>query len=247
VDNQFTEQTPPQLRDDPVIVLGMHHSGTSILAEILHRFGVFMQANMRHHESKFFVDINDRMIMGGGANWARTPIMPVEEVLAKRLEVRSRIARQGHLKYRDAGYDGESRWGFKDPRTSVTLPLFVELYPNARLLHIIRNEEDVAASLAVSDKRGLGIASDRELWKALQRQHVARAREYGECQRYYHEFSYEDFCLHPVAVMQQVYRFLTLPFTDTLRQFLTNKIYTHRINISTQPKTKLEESLQHVS
>jgi len=247
VDNPLTQQPPRQLRDDPVIVLGMHHSGTSILAEILHRFGVFMQANMHHHESKFFVDLNDHVIMGGGANWARHPIMPVEEVMAKREAVAKRIAKHGLLKYLDAGYDGEARWGFKDPRTCVTLPLFVELYPNARLLHIIRNEEDVAISLAASDKRALGLEPNREFWKELQRQHLARVRKYAPHQRYYHEFSYEDFCLRPLEVVQEVYRFLDLPFTTAVEDFLKNKIYTHRINISTQPQTTSEESNTHVS
>ena len=235
-------QVAQQLRDDPVIVLGMHHSGTSILAEILHRFGVFMQANMHHHESKFFVDLNDRVIMGGGANWARNPIMPVDEVLARRELVAKRLAKQGLIKYLDAGYDGTSRWGFKDPRTCVTLPLFVELYPNARYLHIIRNEEDVATSLAASDKRALGIEPEREFWKVLQRQHVARVREYGARQRFYHEFAYEDFCRQPIEIMQEVYRFLELPFTAELEAFLKSRIYTHRINISPQTQTTKEES-----
>lgn len=239
-------QAALQLREDPVIVLGMHHSGTSILAEILHRFGVFMQANMHHHESKFFVDLNDRVIMGGGANWARNPIMPVAEVLAKREEARKRIAKHARLKYLDAGYDGESRWGFKDPRTCVTLPLFAELYPDARYLHILRNENDVATSLAASDKRGLGIEPEREFWIALQRQHVDRVREYGSRQRYYHEFCYEDFCRQPLEVMRHAYRFLELPFTEALAEFLRSRIYTHRINISPQTKTLSQESSTHV-
>jgi hypothetical protein len=245
--SEQTTQPPRQLRDDPVIVLGMHHSGTSILAEILHRFGVFMQANVRHHESKFFVDLNDRVIMGGGANWARNPIMPVTEVMAQREVAAKRIAKQGLLKYLEAGYDGASRWGFKDPRTCVTLPLFVELYPDARYLHIVRNEADAATSLAASDKRGLGLEPDREFWKSLQRQHVARAREYGARQRFYHEFAYEDFCLRPVEVLQQAYRFLDLPFTPELEAFLKGKIYTHRINISPPTQNLKEESNAHVS
>ncbi len=221
-----------QLRDDPVIVLGMHHSGTSILAEVLHRNGVFMQANMHHHESKFFTrEINDELIMGGGAAWAQLPLMPVAEVMAKRDLVQSVIDRKAQRKYVEAGYDGESRWGFKDPRTCVTLPLFLEIFPNAQLLHIIRNEDDVAASLAANFKEGLGRQTDREFWKELQRQYVARAHEFGRGHASYYEFQYEDFCRRPIALAQTLFQFIHVPFTDVAAQFLEENIYTHRINI----------------
>ena len=221
------------LRSDPVIVLGMHHSGTSILAEVLHRSGVFMQANMPHHESKFFtVEINDKLIMGGGDNWARQPIMPVSEAMAKLDEVRARIQKRAYKKYFEAGYDGHSRWGFKDPRTCVTLPLFLEIFPEAQLLHIIRQEDDVAASLAANDKKGVGVKSDLNFWRELQRQYVARACEFGQRHKFYSEFRYEDFCRQPLEIMEAVFKYLNLPFPEATAAFLREKIYTHRINIA---------------
>jgi len=233
-----------QLSDDPVIVLGMHHSGTSILAEILHRNGVFMQANMPHHESKFFtIKINDEMIMGGGANWANNPIMPVAEVMAKLDDVRKQVERKALVKYMEAGYDGHSPWGFKDPRTCVTLPLYLEIFPNAQLLHIIRDEKDVAISLAASDKKGLGIISDLDFWMDLQRQYVGRAREFGTRHKHYHELRYEDFCRHPVEVMKEVFAYLNLDFSEVAEQFLEKNVYTHRINLSRQTQVS---SKQHV-
>jgi len=221
-----------KLRNDPVIVLGMHHSGTSILAEILHRNGVFMQANMPHHESKFFtIEINDELIMGGGANWANNPIMPVASVMAKLDEVRACIEGKACTNYVESGYDGLSRWGFKDPRTCVLLPLYLEIFPHAQLLHIIRNEDDVAASLAASKKKGLGVKPDFDLWKALWRQHVGRAREHGARHKHYYEFRYEDFCLRPVQVAKEVFKYLDVSFTEAAEEFLRKNIYTHRINI----------------
>jgi len=230
-----------KLRDDPVIVLGMHHSGTSILAEVLHRHGVFMQANMHHFESKFFaININEQLIMGNGANWARDPIMPVNEVRAKLDQVRRRIERKAFMKYLEAGYDGHSRWGFKDPRTCVTLPLYLEIFPKAQLIHIIRDENDVALSLAASNKKGVGVNPDLSTWKSLHRQYTARAREYGAHHKDYYEFHYEDFCRHPVELMKAAFAFLALDFTDATQQFLEKNIYTHRIHL----KQKLEPSRQ---
>jgi hypothetical protein len=248
MDNQEPQELNGRLRDDPVIVLGMHHSGTSILAEILHRNGVFMHANIAHHESKLFTrKINDLLIMGGGANWASYPIMPVAQVMAKLDEIRAYIDEKAYKKYIEAGYDGHSRWGFKDPRTCVVLPLYLEIFPNAQLLHIIRNEDDVAASLAASKKKALGVNPDLDFWKALHRQHLSRAREYGTRHKHYYEFTYEDFCRRPVEVVKDVFKYLNVPFTDVIGQFLRKNIYTHRINVSSKPKTHMEEVTEYAS
>ena len=38
-------------------------------------------------------------------------------------------------------------WGWKDPRSTLTLPLWLELFPDARVIEIVRHGVDVAASL----------------------------------------------------------------------------------------------------
>jgi hypothetical protein len=210
----------------------MHHSGTSILARILHENGVFMQANMRHYESKFFtIQINERMILGDEAGWAQIPMMPVDEVLQHTDAVRRVVAKKSWRKYREAGYDGFSRWGFKDPRTCVLLPLYMEIFPCAQYVHIIRNADAVATSLAENNKKGVGIKSDRAFWKNLWQQYTDRAREYGRKSEGYLEITYEAFCTRPVDVVQEVFAFLDVEFTEKTRGFLQEKIYTHRINI----------------
>jgi hypothetical protein len=37
-------------------------------------------------------------------------------------------------------------WGWKDPRTTITFPIWARVFPNARWLHVIRNGIDVAIS-----------------------------------------------------------------------------------------------------
>ncbi len=233
IEAQTAATTFGDLRADPIILLGMHHSGTSIFSEVLDKHGVFMHANWNHHESKLFTrDLNNQMIMGGGDGWARDPIMPVEEVVTHLGEVRDSLESRIAKKFQRDGYDGSSPWGWKDPRTCVTLPLFLEIFPKARLIHIIRDEADVATSLASRKKKGVGHVTDLELWKRLHRQHVERAREYGTKHGDYYEFSYEEWCLQPVEITQPIFEHLSLPFTDELREFLLSKIYRHRIGIS---------------
>jgi len=214
-----------RLRDDPVLVLGMHHSGTSILAQVLHHNGVFMHANMAHHESRFFTKrVNDRLIMGGDGAWARLPIMPVDAVMAKLEKARSVIRRNALEKYVAAGYDGRSRWGFKDPRTCVLLPLYLELFPNAQLLHIVRDEDAVADSIARGAKEGVGRVEDREYWKELRRQYVARARDHGRRHQHYEELAYEDLCASPVEVMRPIFAYLGLPCTVEVQGYVREHV-----------------------
>jgi hypothetical protein len=210
----------------------MHHSGTSILAEILHRHGVFMHPTMPHYESKFFTrDINDRLIMGGGANWANNPPMSVADVMSKVPIVRARIDKHAYTKYCRAGYDGASRWGFKDPRTCIILPLYLELFPRAQLVHIIRNADDVAASLAASRKAAVGIEPNRAYWKALHQEYVDRAQAFGKTHPQYYELRYEALCRQPIEVMRGVFAYLRGIFDEQVARFLYQRMYTHRIGI----------------
>jgi len=189
-----------------------------------------MGADMAHHESRFFtLEINDRMVMGGGAAWSRYPIMSETELTAKLDAVRRKIHRSAFKAYLRAGYDGVSAWGFKDPRACVTLPILLEVFPRARVLQIVRNEDDVVDSLANTKKTGLGLLPDREHWRALRNQHLARARAYGLHHGDYYEFAYEDFCLRPLDVTRAVFDRLGLPWTSDVEAFLTTRIHADRV------------------
>jgi len=58
-------------------------------------------------------------------------------------------------------------WGFKDPRSTFTLPLWLALFPDARLIHVSRHGVDVAASLTARHDRIVAARQarfDRERW-----------------------------------------------------------------------------------
>ncbi|NVM20294.1 MAG: sulfotransferase [Desulfobacterales bacterium] len=215
----------------PTIVVGMHNSGTSILAELLHEHGLFLGANMSHYENRFFTkQINEQMMMGGGGNWANLPIMSIDEVLSFKDNTGHVIREHWLEEFKALGYDGVSHWGFKDPRTCVFLPLYLEVFPDAKVLHIVRNRDDVAASLSRKRKKGVDRMDDRDHWKNLAIQYVDRVRY---CKEHYSieylEIQYEDFCRNPEPLAETVFNFVGIEFTKDARDFANQRLYTYRI------------------
>ncbi len=45
------------------------------------------------------------------------------------------------------------QWGFKNPRTTYTLPYWLSIFPNAKVINIYRNGMDVALSLWTRNKK----------------------------------------------------------------------------------------------
>lgn len=210
----------------PILVVGMHNSGTSILAEVLHEHGLFLGANVGHHENRFFsIHVDDEMIMGGGDRWARLPILTVDEVLAFEDHVGPYIRAHWLQDFKVWGYDGVSPWGFKDPRLCVLLPLYLQLFPGARVLYIRRDPDDVAASLSRRPKKAVGVLTDPEHWKRLC---LAYAERVAFCREHYPnahcEIQYEEFCNEPARVTARVFDFVGLPFTPEAKSFVEERL-----------------------
>ena len=216
--NSLKELTGNQ---QPILVVGMHNSGTSILTEILHKNGVFFGANMDHYESYFFSNfINDRMILGGEGNWAKLPIMSIEEVLSYESPVGSFIKKHWIADYLQWGYDGISLWGIKDPRLCILLPLYLNIFPDAKVVDIIRNADDIAASLTGKFKAGVGVLDDFEHWKSLTEAYNQRVQTYSDKCASYFEIVYEELCTQPREQAKLLFDFLSLPFTPKAEKLL---------------------------
>mgnify|MGYP006285458613 FL=1 len=216
-------------RPDPVLITGMHNSGTSILAEIVQAGGIFLGNGMHHNESRFFsILVNDWLIMRGSDKWAGLPLMDVQEVVSCKDSAGRFVLDNWLADYLHQGYDGSSRWGFKDPRLCVLMPLYLELFPEATVVHIRRNPDDVAASLCSRQKRGVGVKDDFEHWRELAVAYTERMIEYsGKCSSYY-ELNYEGLCTDPEGTVIDLFEFLKLDFSDSAEK-VTAKVTADRI------------------
>ena len=214
----------------PVLVVGMHNSGTSILAEIIHSGGIFLHANMAHNESRFFsIRINDSIILKDPNAWARLPLISIDEVMSHGETVEAIIRRDWLRTYTDDGYDGRGRWGFKDPRLCLVLPLYLELFRDATVVYIQRNPDVVARSLASKKKRGVGVLSDEAHWKKLASEYTNRAQECLRGHPNHFVVQYEELCTRPADTCRELFDFLHLPMNDSVRHLLENKVHSDRI------------------
>jgi hypothetical protein len=129
-----------------VVVLGMHRSGTSLLSSILQILGVNMGEDLigaeignpyGHFEDRDFVIINKKIIReAGGKDFFPPSINDI-------LELKENFEKQ----IKNLVSNRKGIWGWKDPRTSLTIPLYMPYLDNPWFIHCIRNEEEVASSL----------------------------------------------------------------------------------------------------
>lgn len=149
---------------EPVVIIGMHRSGTSFLARALDACGVFMGADVQgNHESLAFLKINNELFWQCGSTWNQ----PFGIHVALRDEARvdqltdyalNRLQETfGDYLGGKGGGDGLSSlqrlnsWGWKDPRNTFTLAIWKRIFPKLRVLHILRHGVDCAQSLYARD------------------------------------------------------------------------------------------------
>lgn len=230
-------------RDDPVLLLGMHRSGTTLLAKMLAELGMHLGRNLEmHHESIFILDANDWLLQRAHGAWDDpSPLRYVlerdETSSALAEEMKRRIDSLAFLRR----YVGPGRlrafmssepllWGWKDPRTTATWPLWLSVFPRARAITVHRNGIDVAASLwrraakeltqdararylldphlnRFASPRCLELERAFQLWEDyLDLHHWNRERfELSEL-----VLCYEDLLENPAEALQQVVEFLGL-------------------------------------
>lgn len=146
------------------VVLGMHRSATSLQAMGLARSGVHMGDNLLgpmesnpygHWEDVDFIYFNDFILNKAGGSWNNPP--PRENIISLSDELDEQIEKFINAKKR------EPLWGWKDPRTCLTIELFHKYLDNPHYVTVFREPIEVAKSLKERDnmpiEKGLELAN----------------------------------------------------------------------------------------
>lgn len=135
----------------PILILGMHRSGTSCLAGSLQQRGLFLGEvyesrpynRKGNRENQQIMDLNDAVLAASGGAWDRPPgRLSWDDGMA--------ATRDGIVAALGAGSAGAA-WGFKDPRTLLTLEFWRERLADARMVGTFRHPARVARSLTARD------------------------------------------------------------------------------------------------
>jgi len=146
------------------MVLGMHRSGTSVVAKALHSLGVVLgddllgatQDNPKGYwEHRGIVELNQRILAELGCNWFSLKVLSDDDFLSLPSTYYQEAGRLLQALQAQASEKRAQCMAFKDPRAVVLLPFWrrasqqVGLSPSYIVVH--RNPIDVAASISRRD------------------------------------------------------------------------------------------------
>jgi hypothetical protein len=149
-----------------------------MFTRMLEELGLFVgRRKTKSHEAVFFQQLNKWLSeqCGGGLENPASIRYLLEDKEARALfvdficyimktpRVASFLGWGKYLRYRTP-FNLDIPWGWKDPRNTYTLPIWLDIFPEAKVIHIYRHGVDVVNSLRVRRKRGLSRLKERYAW-----------------------------------------------------------------------------------
>lgn len=253
----------------PILIIGMHRSGTSMLAKALRECGVFMGADVQgNYESFLFMSLNDALFIRCYSTWNNPFGIHLALQNQQTVDDLARFAfnamRSNANSYlRPGGRDGADNildidfvWGWKDPRNTFTLPVWSRIFPNNRIIHVMRHGVDIANSLFQRDwaqfhkdqnaywpalsvskdrfglyhnRRGWTLEQAFTLWEEYVETAIQHIKSRGENAL---QIRYEDLLQDPQPNLEKIFRFCGLApgeiSPDLIASFDPNRAYAYK-------------------
>jgi hypothetical protein len=216
----------------PVLIIGAHRSGTSATARALELLGLQIGQRLdSHFESRELQKLHEDYLRRVGAAW-HNPAPFLKQIQTVEGErdcaeyLRSNV--DAHFA-RIFGYQSNpiglwlrlrlklgAAWGWKEPRTTLFAPVWLKIFPDARVLHVVRDPLAVAESIrerevkfqASGDPPTPNLA-DLNYCRQLVETYV-RAGERLADSGNYERLQFEELQANPPAMFEQLAKFCDL-------------------------------------
>ena len=145
--------------EKPVCILGMHRSGTSMVTRLLNLCSLYLGPNDEmnppeaqdnpagYWENLRFLHLNEEILALLGGSWDHPP--EVETAWWKQSQFDALRQRATAL---IAEFEQHAPWGWKDPRTCLTLPFWLDVVPDLKFVFCLRNPLEIVYSLSRGGK-----------------------------------------------------------------------------------------------
>lgn len=196
-----------QNKDKPsiIIVLGMHRSGTSLVAQLIAKWGAYMgddliPSNQNNKDGYWeynpLVIFNNKMLTYTNTNWYNPP----ESIDVQSLEKNFGDEARRLVKQMD---QFNSTWCWKDPRIVFLLPFWKKILDDRRIIYIVsfRNPLSVADSLEKRDSIPHDVAM--ALWEVTSNKILQEIYSTDKI-----IIGYESLISDPIYQCERLYNFL---------------------------------------
>jgi hypothetical protein len=200
-----------------ICITGAHRSGTSMLAHLLHRCGLYFGAQWEmmppqadnvegFWENLAFVSLNEELLAMFNGSWDMPPQIPsIGTCSGEPMRLLQAKAETLLERFQEVPF-----WGWKDPRNCLTLPFWRYMIPDLRVVLIVRHPVEVAQSLNV--RNGVSPAFALNLWRIYHQ----RVLSYLDPEDLI-VARYDSFLIDPLQEMNRIVESLQLPHTEIER------------------------------
>jgi len=225
----------------PVMVIGAHRSGTTATARALELLDLQIGEHLdSHREPRGLQKLHEEYLRKIGAAW-HDP-QPFLNWIATDEGKRDCLSYLKENMARDFarifGYRANPKgiwmrfrirfgaaWGWKEPRTTLFAPVWLEIFPNARIVHVVRDSLAAAESIRERELKfqaagdpATGNLADLNTCKEVVDTYLAAAKRVTKSPNYY-RFQFEQLQANPPAMLEELARFCDLRVTT--RQLAT--------------------------
>jgi hypothetical protein len=193
----------------PIVVLGVNHSGTRVVVDILNVLGSDGgDCDNQWRENKFFLNVHNQLVDAvDGMDWTRKifglrRINSLELAEAKKKAIQRMIEQELPIAYPTYA---TKPWHWKCPTSALFLDFWLEFYADAYFVHIVRDPLDVAQSL-ISRRQFYTIRSARKFYDLME-ERLAKA----STAKNYIKLNYESLAFEVPKLIQ------FMPFLDASR------------------------------